>query len=119
MQHSRTKVVVHFDTNSAVLSDVTRAALDRAAVDAGTADRIVITGRTDNVGSNSINQALALARARTVRDYLRAKLPACGQVFTLEAQGACCFTASNSTPEGQRQNRRVEIVFSVSGQVAP
>ena len=119
VQHSRTTVVVHFDANSAVLSDVTRAALDRAAVDAGTADRIVITGRTDNVGSNNLNQALALARARTVRDYLRAKLPARGHVFTLEAQGACCFTASNSTPEGRRHNRRVEIVFSVSGQVAP
>lgn len=113
------KVVVHFDTNSAVLSGVSRAALDRAASDAGTADRIVITGRTDNVGSNNLNQALALARARSVRNYLRAKLPARGHVLALEAQGACCFTASNSTLEGRRHNRRVEIDFSVSGQVAP
>ena len=118
-ENPRSPVVVHFDSGSAALSDPARAALDQAASGAGAAARIVITGRTDNVGSNSINQTLALTRARAVRDYLRTRLPSHRHIFSLDAQGACCFTASNDTPEGRRQNRRVEIVFSVPEQVAP
>lgn len=118
-ENPRTPVVVYFDSGSAALSDAARAALDQAASGAGAADRIAIAGRTDNVGSNSINQALALARARAVRDYLRTRLLSHRHAFSLGAQGACCFTASNDTPEGRRQNRRVEIVFSVPEQVAP
>lgn len=115
----RAPVVVYFDSGSAALDQAARAALDQAVAGAHATDRIAITGRTDNAGSNRINQALALARARAVRDYLRASQPSRNDVFTLDARGACCFTASNDTPEGRRQNRRVEIVFGVPGQVAP
>lgn len=118
-KNPRTPVVVYFDSGSAKLSDTARAALDQAASGTGAVARIAIAGRTDNVGSHSINQALALARARAVRDYLRTRLSLHRYVFTLDVQGACCFTASNDTPEGRRQNRRVEIVFSVPEQVAP
>lgn len=113
-------VVVTFVSGSAALSNTARAALDHATSALRPNDRILIVGRTDKVGSKRANQVLALARARAVRDYLRAKLPAHPRhAFTLNAQGACCFTASNDTPEGRRQNRRVEVVFRVSGQVAP
>lgn len=115
----RVPAVVHFGSGSAALSDAARTTLDQAAAAARATDRIVIAGRTDNVGSNDINRVLALARARAVRNYLRTRLPSHSHVFTLDAQGACCFTASNDTPEGRRQNRRVEIVFSASEQVAP
>lgn len=115
----RTPVVVHFDSGSAALSAAARAALDQAASSARATDRILVAGRTDNVGSHRLNQTLALARARAVRDYLRTRLPARGPVFTLNAQGACCFSASNDTPQGRRHNRRVEIVFGVPEQVAP
>ena len=116
----RVPVIVYFASGSATISDAARATLDQAAAGARATDRIVIASRTDNVGSKSVNQTLALTRARTVRDYLRAKLPSHpSHAFTLDAQGACCFTASNDTPEGRRQNRRVEVVFSASGQVAP
>ena len=79
----------------------------------------MIAGRTDNAGSDAANQAVALARANTVRDYLRAKLPAGGDALLVDAQGSCCFIASNDTPEGRKQNRRVEVVLSVPEQVAP
>jgi outer membrane protein OmpA-like peptidoglycan-associated protein len=116
----RSPVVVTFASGSATLSDTARAALDHAASGVQATDHILIVGRTDNVGSKRTNHALALARARAVRDYLRARLPSHPHhAFTLDAQGACCFTASNDTPEGRRQNRRVEVVFRVSGQVAP
>lgn len=116
----RAPVIVTFASGSAALSNAARSVLDQAVSSARAADRIVIAGRTDNVGSKSANQALALARARAVRDYLRTRLPSYpSHAYTLDAQGTCCFTASNDTPEGRRQNRRVEVVFRVPGQVAP
>ena len=119
-EHLRAPVIVYFASGSAALSSAARAALDQAASGARAADRIVIAGRTDNTGSKSTNQALALARARAVRDYLHTRLPSypC-RAFTLDAQGTCCFTASNDTQEGRQQNRRVEVVFNAPGQVAP
>lgn len=112
-------VMVHFASGSATLSASGKAVLDQALPAARQADRIVIAGRTDNVGSNRTNQALALARARAVRDYLHARLPVRSLTLAIDAQGACCFTASNDMPEGRRQNRRVEIVFGVPEQVVP
>lgn len=120
IEHLRAPVIVTFASGSAALSSAARAVLDQAVSGARAAERIVIAGRTDNVGSKSANQTLALARARAVRDYLRSRLPSYpSHAFTLDAQGTCCFTASNDTPEGRRQNRRVEVVFSVPGQVTP
>ena len=46
-----------------------------------------------------------------VRDHLRSRHPPLAPAVTLEAQGACCFAASNETPQGRALNRRVEIVF--------
>lgn len=112
-------VIVHFASGGAALSASDKAALDQALPDARQADRIVIAGRTDSTGSDTANQALALVRARTVRAYLRARLPSRHPVLVLDTQGACCFIASNDTPEGRRQNRRVEIVLSVPERVAP
>lgn len=115
----RAPVVVHFASGSAKLSASAKSVLDRMLPDARKASRIVIAGRTDSAGNSSTNQALALARARTVRDYLRARLPSRGITFALDAQGACCFIVSNDTPEGRQRNRRVEIVFSAPEQVTP
>lgn len=119
-ENHRAPVIVYFASGSAALSRAARATLDQTASDVVPAGHIVIAGRTDNVGSNNGNQALASARARTVRDYLRSRLSShFNHAFTLDAQGACCFAASNDTPEGRQQNRRVEIVFSVPEQVTP
>lgn len=118
-QDQSTRFIVHFDSGSASLTAADKAVLNQAIVFARHADRIAIIGRTDNVGTNSANQVLARARARIVHHYLRARLASGDRVLTLDAQGGCCFIASNDTPEGRRQNRRVEIVFRVPEQVAP
>ena len=54
---------------------------------------------------------LATARANVVRDHLRVRYPHLAPAVTLEAQGACCYAASNETPAGRALNRRVEVVF--------
>lgn len=71
--------------------------------------RIAIEGHTDNVGQAASNQALAERRAAAVRAHLvdqgvdAARLQSAGFGDTRPA-------ASNDTPEGRQQNRRVELV---------
>lgn len=72
---------------------------------------IVVQGYTDSVGSASDNDALSLRRAQSVRDYLvRQGVPS--EKATAEGKGASNPVASNSTPDGRAENRRVEIVVT-------
>lgn len=105
------QVVVHFAFGDASLSPAARALIDEVAEPLATVRRIAISGRTDSVGPRQSNQWLATARANAVRDHLRSRHPHLAPAVTLEAQGACCFAASNETPQGRALNRRVEIAF--------
>ncbi|ENO99028.1 lipoprotein [Thauera phenylacetica B4P] len=79
--------------------------------------RITVAGRTDDAGPAPINDALAKARATTVRDHLVRARPELESAITVEAAGKCCFAAPNDTPAGRARNRRVEI--AVGHQAAP
>lgn len=105
------ETAVNFALNSAVLTSQAKDLLDRAMPLARRSDRIVISGRTDNRGGEGFNQRLAFARALAVRDYIRDQSPTINNVISIDARGACCFVASNATPEGRHRNRRVEVVF--------
>jgi outer membrane protein OmpA-like peptidoglycan-associated protein len=70
-----------------------------------------IEGHTDSVGTDEYNQSLSEKRAGAVRDYLVQQ----GIVAdSIEARGfgKTQPIASNDTPEGRQQNRRVELVLS-------
>jgi outer membrane protein OmpA-like peptidoglycan-associated protein len=72
---------------------------------------VSIEGHTDSVGSDEYNQDLSERRAQSVRDYfVRGGIPA----GTVDARGfgKAEPVASNETPEGRQQNRRVELVLS-------
>ena len=72
---------------------------------------VSIEGHTDSVGSDEYNQDLSERRAQSVRDYfVRGGIPA----STVDARGfgKAEPVASNETPEGRQQNRRVELVLS-------
>lgn len=105
------QVVVHFAFGEAALSATARALIDEVAKPLASVRRVAISGRTDSVGPLHSNQWLATARANAVRDHLRSRYPQLAPAVTLEAQGACCFAASNETPPGRAMNRRVEVVF--------
>lgn len=107
-------VTVPFAFGSSRLENAAQARLDSALANIGAAVSVTITGRTDSTGPAAINEALALARADAVRDYLRKTHPALAPALKVEAQGACCFVASNDTLAGRAQNRRVEVVFQAS-----
>ena len=108
-------VVVTFPFASAQLTAPTRAALSASIRHAQQADRIVISGRTDFVGTGTINESLAMARAMSVRNYLRDQVPDLAAAISIDARGRCCFVAPNETADGRSKNRRVEIAFFSQG----
>ncbi|PKN10515.1 MAG: hypothetical protein CVU72_00960 [Deltaproteobacteria bacterium HGW-Deltaproteobacteria-7] len=71
--------------------------------------RFTITGHTDNVGSDAYNMALSLRRAESVKSYLIEKFSIEAQRLIVKGAGMSQPVADNSTPEGQKQNRRVVI----------
>lgn len=71
--------------------------------------KLTIEGHTDNVGNAASNQTLSEKRAAALVDHLVKQGIAASR---LEAKGfgASKPAASNDTPEGRQQNRRVELV---------
>jgi outer membrane protein OmpA-like peptidoglycan-associated protein len=73
------------------------------------AEHVMITGYTDNVGGADRNAELSLHRAEAVRDQL-VSLGADPQKFQVHGLGPDHPVGDNSTEEGRAQNRRVEVV---------
>lgn len=70
---------------------------------------VSITGNTDSRGSDELNDRLAKERAQAVADELVADGVNPARILTAGA-GASNPVATNATPEGRQQNRRVDIV---------
>ncbi len=70
---------------------------------------IGILGHTDDVGDDDYNQDLSEQRARAVRDYLVGGGVDPNKIATWGA-GEKEPIASNATPEGRAENRRVEVL---------
>jgi outer membrane protein OmpA-like peptidoglycan-associated protein len=104
---------VLFDTGRATLKPGANRDMERLAqaLRDNQNTRVKIEGYTDSVGSESYNQALSERRAEAVAEALRARgVPPTR--YEVEGLGKDFPVASNATPEGRQQNRRVEIVFS-------
>jgi OOP family OmpA-OmpF porin len=69
---------------------------------------VVITGHTDNVGSQKANQALSLQRAQAVKNWLVKKGIPSSRLRTV-GRGENEPVASNKTKEGRAENRRMEF----------
>jgi outer membrane protein OmpA-like peptidoglycan-associated protein len=110
-----THILLTFAFGSAALTTESRQVLRRSLRLARESDRIVISGRTDSVGPEEVNQQLALARAMAVRNFIRDAVPDLPNVIAIDAKGRCCFIASNDDEGGRSRNRRVEVVFTSSG----
>jgi outer membrane protein OmpA-like peptidoglycan-associated protein len=76
---------------------------------------IVVEGHTDATGSDATNQDLSQRRADAVRTYLEARgVPA--ERMRAVGRGESTPIASNETPEGRANNRRVEVVVEPARQ---
>ena len=73
--------------------------------------RLSVEGHTDSVGSDDYNQQLSERRAEAVRDYL-VQQGIASDTVSASGFGKTAPVATNDTPEGRQQNRRVELVLS-------
>jgi outer membrane protein OmpA-like peptidoglycan-associated protein len=113
----RSTTSVTFDTGRANLSDQAKADLCAAATSAGQIDNalLLVVGYTDSRGSDEVNQALSERRAGSVVHYLQ---QVCHwqpyRMLTPTGMAEADPAASNDTPEGMAQNRRVTVSILVS-----
>jgi outer membrane protein OmpA-like peptidoglycan-associated protein len=108
----------HFDSGKAVLLPPTTHALDDLVQKLqGKANiHLEIVGHTDNqriaaslrpVYPN--NQALSEARSLAIAAYLKQRLQASADAFSVSGKGETQPVATNATPAGMAKNRRVDI----------
>lgn len=71
---------------------------------------ILIEGHTDSVGTADYNQKLSERRANSVSAFAESLGVEPGR-FTVKGYGFTQPVATNSTPEGRQQNRRVEVAI--------
>ena len=83
--------------------------------------KLQVEGFTDSIGSDQYNQELSEKRAEAVRDYLVSNGVNMNNVVA-EGMGKSDPIASNSTAQGRKLNRRVEMVVSgdvIGSQITP
>ena len=103
-----------FETNAANIKGA--ASFDLLNEIAAAANRcssfnITIGGHTDSIGNEAYNQRLSEARAATVRNYLTEQQVEADRLIA-KGFGETQPQATNATPEGRAQNRR--ITFTVT-----
>jgi outer membrane protein OmpA-like peptidoglycan-associated protein len=73
--------------------------------------KLAVEGYTDTTGTVAFNQTLSEQRAKAVEEYLIQQGLDAGSV-TAQGFGPANPVASNDTPQGRQQNRRVEIIIA-------
>ena len=103
---------VRFDTNKSTLTATAKANLDKlvSVFQSYSETDIVIYGYTDNTGTVEHNQTLSEERAASVKVYLASKGLNVSR-FATKGMGVAEPVATNDTPEGRTQNRRVEFAI--------
>lgn len=73
--------------------------------------KLSVEGHTDSIGTDDYNQQLSEKRAESVREYL-VQQGISSDTIVATGLGKTSPVATNDTPEGRQQNRRVELVLS-------
>lgn len=103
------KRLVPFATGCAQLGPKGKTAMAAILIEAKTADRIYLRGHTDIIGTLQSNKRLAMARAKTLYDYLVKGGIAANKITT--SYCIDCFAESNETEQGREVNRRAIVVM--------
>jgi outer membrane protein OmpA-like peptidoglycan-associated protein len=104
---------VLFDTGSASLKTTARERLAKVAgiLVAHPDIKVEVDGYTDSTGDPMFNERLSQERAASVQSYLtQQSVPASS--ISMHGFGEANPIASNDTPGGRQQNRRVELVVT-------
>jgi len=111
---------VLFVTGKAELLPIARDRLNQVAKSLKELDDdklVSIEGFTDSRGADDMNLKLSQDRANAVRDYLASQGVKAEKLRAI-GRGEANPVASNDTPEGRANNRRVELVVQSSAQAA-
>jgi outer membrane protein OmpA-like peptidoglycan-associated protein len=103
---------IMFDFDKSVLQPEAQENLTKLAVILNKYEdtNILIEGHTDATGTEEYNQQLSMRRAESVTAWL-AKEDVSDVRFTIMGYGEAQPIGDNSTDEGRRQNRRVEVAI--------
>jgi OOP family OmpA-OmpF porin len=101
---------VNFELDEAILTSESFTVLEEVAASLVANSEVVVevSGHTDSTGDAERNQALSLARAEAVRDFLVSRGVAPGRLVA-RGYGSDQPVASNATEDGRAANRRVEL----------
>ncbi|WP_201511391.1 OmpA family protein [Psychrobacter alimentarius] len=105
--------VINFEVDKAVIPDVNKAFLDRAAkIMAKVPDmNLMIIGHTDSQASDAYNMELSRERADAVKAYLVSQGIDESKLST-KGMGETEPVADNSTEQGRFRNRRIEFMVN-------
>jgi len=103
---------IHFDVNRVELSDSDKAIISDALLPwiNGKSFMLFVNAYTDNTGSPMINEELSSKRAAQVSKLVQT-MGVDQTMIRSKGWGEARMIATNETPEGQRKNRRVEIIL--------
>jgi len=103
--------LILFDVNKYDLKDSAKEGLNQVIdlLRAYPTNALRVTGHTDAVGSDSLNQTLSERRAQAVADYIAQNGKIDPSRIKVVGYGKHRPVATNVTEEGRQQNRRVEI----------
>jgi len=109
--------VKSFAAKSAVLTPTLKSQISKLArqISASSANKVVLTGYSDDVASAAASLSISRSRALIVSLFLRGVLESwhvSGVTVSVSGAGSSKPVASNSTPAGRAQNRRVVAVIS-------
>ena len=104
---------IYFDVGKAVVRPESHEAIKSIAdyLIANPKASIFIVGHTDNTGDYLKNVKLSKDRAAAVKAYLIGKFKIDGKLLFAEGVGPLSPVAANSSDEGKKLNRRVEVVI--------
>ncbi len=109
---------IYFESGSARLTNIAKAILDGVALRMKNDlnSTAVITGYSDNVGSEESNLEISHRRAEAAKEYLVTRHGIDPARITTQGRGSAEPAYDNSTEEGRAKNRRALIVVTlVSG----
>jgi len=102
---------LEFDVAKATIRPASFPSLDRVAeLLINKNFSLKLAGHTDNTGSNALNMRLSKERAESVKAYLVSKGANASRIEAV-GYGSSQPIATNDTPEGRQQNRRVEFTL--------
>ena len=98
---------IHYEFGKSLPTAIGAGQMNALLPQARTAIRIEVTGRTDDIGTQTSNDRLARQRAVAVRYWLVRR--GVRAPIEVRAEGLCCYLDASRTDVARRQNRRVEI----------